>query len=220
MKKFILVHLAFIILNNLFSQNSNNNIIMAKLKGINDCEMFLNNTVVGIIKSTDSFIYDQEGHTAYLQNGKSGYISPEKIEKINMPYFKFLYSIDDFKVNNDDLLFEHFAKKGNDLKKLLESIILKKDEFAIRTFFQLKNSMDGEAAECYSYLFWKIINFWSDDELFNFLDKQVIEFKKEFCNYMIMPYVTWPIVDYKQYYKLYFPKTWQIIKSNAGAEAK
>ncbi len=74
--------------------------------------------------------------------------------------------------------------------------------------------MCDAAGESFSYLFWKAINFWNDNELFSFLVKQNNDLKNEFCNFMTQPYVTWPIQDYKTYYKMYYPKTWQVIRDN------
>ena len=67
--------------------------------------------------------------------------------------------------------------------------------------------------------FWKVINYWNDNELFNFLNKQNNDFIKEFCNYIVLPYVTWPVVNYRVYYQLYYPKTWIIINKIATSPA-
>jgi len=214
MKKYLLiVSLLTIKYGWLQSQNINNLSYLAKLKGNLSYNAVINDSIIFTLTTEDTFLYDNVSHNAFINDGRFGYIPDFKVERIYGTYFKFHYKKKDFILDNNDEAKIQSKRIGIDLQKLLDSVIINKNEYSFKKLFQMNKYIDGASAETFGIMVWKVINFWKDTELYNFLIMQNQNIKKEFCNYIIMTYVTWPVQDYKTYYKMYYPKTWQIISN-------
>ncbi len=214
MKKILLIVLLLTIKYGLLqSQDINNLSYLAKLKGNLSYNTVINDSIIFTLTTNDTFLYDNVHHNAFINDGRFGYIPDFKVERISGSYFKFQYVIKDFILDNNDEAKKQSKRIGIDLQKLLDSVIMYKNENSFKRLFLLNKNFDGASGETYGFIFWKVINYWKDTELYNFLIIQNNKIKKDFCNYIVMPFVTWPIEDYKTYYKMYFPRTWEIISN-------
>ncbi len=173
----------------------------------------INDQIMFTAKSGQLILYNDYAHNAWIADGRSGYIPPEDLEKIDTTYFKFNFSKYDFVFKSTDELFEATQRLGININTLTDSVV-NKDKNALLRLFRLRNSFDGAAAGMYPGHFWALINLWSDKELMEFVKSINAISKKQFVDYISDNYVTFPLEKPLTYYKLYYPETLKLILAN------
>lgn len=153
-------------------------------------------------------LYWSSSHTAFIADGRFGYIPQEKIKRVTTPYFKFNFSKKNFNYNKENELYRAVSKTGHDLNDIIKRIKSKENK-ALFQFFKLQNGLDGAAAEIFMYDFWTVINLWSDKEILGFIQTLNKVDKKDFCALLLDTSYCNPY----DYYKLYYPLTLGQIKT-------
>jgi hypothetical protein len=172
----------------------------------NIVEATINDSVMFVAKSGELFLYWSYSHNAVLKNGKFGYIPPEKVIKVDTIPFKFQFDAKSVHFDENYELYQTAKENNINLNKVFSDII-RKDQKAMFRLLTLNDKVDGASAEEYLSDFWKAINFWSDDELSNFILKLN---KKEQITFSAL-LMSSSYLEPKLYYKIYYPKTLQII---------
>jgi len=106
---------------------------------------------------------------------------------------------------------ENFELINVDYCDLIERI-LKKDYEAFKDFIDLIPKVDASLAEIHSEDTWPIINSFTDVELNSSIDLLDDQEKILLIDYLRQEYVGYPISNYTEYFKLYYPKTWIKLK--------
>lgn len=182
---------------------------VARLKdGVDKFNATINNSTIFIVTKDQLFVYENNAHNAWIADGRSAYIPPDKIVKVDTPYFKFNFSKWNFVKDKDYELTQAARRTGVDLNSLIKKV-RNKDVAALKTFFNLRDAVDGAAAEEFFYDFWALINLWSDTQLSAFAKSLTATDKKEFTNLLLD---NAPISNVTTYYQLYYPKTLTEIK--------
>ena len=197
-----------------FSQKSK--AIIATLNDhTNSWDLSVNGQPYHTIKSGEFFYYYPKIETAYSINGKSGRIPLNKIKRIDsLTYLKFEFTISDleFKDDHEDLICA--KRNGIDYKNLVQKAI-NKDGNALKEILKLESFVDGAATEMFADRFWKIVHFWSDEELSILIQNDDTEFKKNFLNFMMNEFYTgYSKEEIEEYLKLFFPKTLKLTQIN------
>jgi hypothetical protein len=155
------------------------------------------------------FLYDNSNHHAYRQDGKMGYIEPERIIKTDKSdFFKFKYADDLFDYTDDNELIDLGLRYKVDFRTLIVRI-RKKDSNSFKEYLKHEGKMDGAATEIYYGTFWMLINDWTDKELYHLIESSDSQTRKQFIQIMLTPETTWPIENQRQYYEKYYPTTFQ-----------
>jgi hypothetical protein len=168
----------------------------------------INDSVIFVAFNGQLLLYDNYSHSAYIADGRSGYIPPEQIIRVDTPFFKFNFSKHQFYYDKEYELYESAQQTGADLNLLIQRI-QNKEESALLQFFKLHNVVDGASAEEFSENFWALINLWTDKELLDFIRTLKVTEKKDFCTLLIESSYCNP----DKYYKLYYPLTMKEIES-------
>jgi hypothetical protein len=183
---------------------------MAVLKdGLDSVNATVNDSTIFVATKGQLILYWNVPHTAWIADGRFGYIPPEQLFRVDTLCFKFNFSKYEFRYARNDELFEAASWKGEDLNALVKRI-KKKDKDAMLKFFDLRDTVDGAAAEILPYEFWRLINLWTDKELSAFISTLDKTKKKEFCELLIESSFTEPY----EYYKSYYPLTLKYINQN------
>jgi hypothetical protein len=189
--------------NNLNKQENSSESFIAILKeGLDNINASINDSTTFIAHKGQLILYFSDPHTAFIADGRYGYIPPENLVEIDTPYFKFNFTSRSFIYAKDYELFQTAKTHGNDLNKLVKNI-QQKDTTALLQFFELKDVVDGASAEEFYELFWVLINLWTDDELSSFIMTLNQNHKKDFCTTLIESSYCDPF----KYYMLYYPLT-------------
>jgi len=189
--------------------DTSSQVFMAVLKsGIDSMNATINDTTIFIVTKGQLFLYWNNPHTVLIPDGRSAYIPPEQIMRVDSPYFKFNFSKWDFVKQKDYKLYKVAKGEGIDLNSLIKRI-QNKDDDALLQFYNLQTIVDGASAEEFPYDFWALINLWTDKELSTFITTLKTDEKKGFCSLLIESSFTNPY----EYYKLYYPLTWKQIEA-------
>ena len=190
--------------------DSNTAIFVATLKdGINGADATMNDSIIFKATKGQLFIYENYPQIAWIADGRSAYISPDQIVKVDTPYFKFNFSKWDFIKTQDYELLIAAKRKKIDLNSLIQKI-RHKEKNALKEFLHLQNVIDGAAAEEYYYDFWALINLWTDEELKIFITSLSLQDGLEFGDILINRA---PLSKGTAYYQRYYPKTLEKIKT-------
>ena len=190
--------------------DSSTAIFVATLKdGINEADATMNDSIIFTATKGQLFIYENYSHNAWIADGRSAFISPDQIVKVDTPYFKFNFSKWDFIKTQDYELLIAAKRKKIDLNSLIQKI-RHKDKNALKVFLHLQDVIDGAAAEEYYYDFWALINLWNDEELKNFITSLSLQDGLEFSDILINRA---PLSKGTDYYQRYYPKTLEKIKT-------
>lgn len=197
-----------------FSQKSE--IIIATLNdSIKSWDLLVNAQPYHTIKKGELFYYYPKIETACSVNGKSGRIPLKNIKKIDsLNYLRFEYTpIDlEFEDYHEDLICA--KRNGFDYKALVIKAI-NKDGDALKEVAKLETFVDGAATEMFADRFWKIIHFWSDEELSSLLVVDNTEFKNTFSDFMKSEFYTgFAEKEIKEYLGLFYPKTLKLMDIN------
>jgi hypothetical protein len=192
------------------------NCFMATLKpGEKQTDTIINDKHIFSISPGQIFLYDNSNHHAYRADGKMGYIEPEKIIKTNQQeFFKFKYADELFIYGDDNELIDLGLRYKVDFKALIGKI-RKKDSNAFKEYLKSESKMDGAAWEIYYGTFWMLVNDWTDKEIYQLIYSLDSETRKTFIQIMLSAETTWPIENQKEYYKKYFPTTFQRFIKNS-----
>jgi hypothetical protein len=191
-------------------QNVTENCFMATLKpNEKQIDTMINGERIFSISPGQVFLYDYRNHHAYRQDGKMGYIEPYRIIKTDKTdVFKFKYADELFKYSDDNELIDLGLRYKVDFRSLITRI-RKKDSKSFKEYLRHEDKMDGAAAEIYYGTFWRLINDWTDKELYNLIESSDSQTRKQLIQIMLAPETTWPIENQRQYYKKYYPTTFQ-----------
>lgn len=185
------------------------NVFVAMLKpGLDNVNAIINDSTMFVATKGQLILYRNYPHTAFIADGRFGYIPPEQLIRVDSPYFKFNFSKRQFIYDKDYDLFQSAKRIGSDLNSLAKGI-QQKDSNALLQFFKLRKVADGAAAEEFSDDFWALINLWTDTELSTFVNTLKGTEKKDFCTLLIEASYCNPY----EYYKLYYPLTLEQIES-------
>lgn len=191
------------------SADTSSNVFVAMLKpGLDSVKATINDSTMFIATKGQLILYWNNPHTAFIADGRFGYIPPEQLVRVNKPLFKFAFSKRKFSYDRDYELYQSAERTGTDLNSLVKRI-RNKESAALLQFFRLKEVVDGASAEEFPDDFWALINLWTDKELSSFISTLNKSDKKAFCELLIESSYCNP---YK-YYKLYYPLTLQQINS-------
>lgn len=183
---------------------------VARLKdGIEKVEATINDSTIFIATKGLLFIYENYSNNAWIADGRSAYIPPDQVMKVDTPYFKFNFSKWDFIKSQDYELVIAAKRKNIDLNSLIQKI-RRKDKIALKEFLHLQNVIDGAAAEEYYYDFWALTNLWTDEELQDFITSLKLHDGLEFGDILINRA---PLSNGTEYYRRYYPKTFEKIKT-------
>ena len=197
-----------IIKDSTFKENKFFHSYMATLKdGLKKVNATINDSIIFSVSKGELFFYEQNSEEAWLPDGRIAYIPLEKVKHVDTPLFKFNFQKWDFHKEKDYELLELANSKNIALNSLINKI-RNKNSHALMQFFNLRNYVDGAAAEEYSTDFWALINLWNDTELMNFINTLKINKKKEFCKLLLN---STPFENPEEYYKLYYPSTLKLI---------
>ena len=191
----------------LWDTSSYTSIVVLK-EGIESANAITNDSTIFIAKKGQLMLYWSNSHTAIIADGRDGYVPPEKIKRVNTPYFKFTFTKESFIYNKENELYIASKKNGADINNLTKRIN-NKDNKALFQFFKLYGKLDGGAADEFMYDFWALINLWTDKELDTFISTLNNADKKDFCSLLIETAYCNPY----DYYKLYYPLTLKQIKA-------
>ncbi len=200
---------AYTVLHNQTIQNNTSyGTFVATLKtGIDNVPATTNDSSIFIATKGQLFLYENYSHNAWIADGRSGYIPPDKVVKVDTAYFKFNYSKFDFGDNPQDEMMLLAKENSVDLLNLIKRI-KKKDGNALFRLYELHRNIDGGAAETYPYIFWALVNHWTDKELSAFINTLKQTDKYEFCNLLL----TSTILDNpEKYYEMYYPLTKKVM---------
>lgn len=179
---------------------------------INSWDLLVNDQPYHTIQSGDFFYYYPKIKTACSINRKIGIIPTDKIQIIDsLNYLKFEFIPRDleFKEHHEDLICA--KKNGIDYINLVKKAI-NKDGHALKEILKLESFVDGAATEYFSSRFWKIIHFWSDEELAQLLKNDKTHFKNNFTKFMKNEFYTgFTDTEIKEYLTLFYPKTLKLI---------
>jgi hypothetical protein len=78
----------------------------------------VNNSIIFKATKGQSFIYENHSHNAWIADGRSTYIPPEQILKLDTRYFKFNFSKWDFVKDKDYELTQAAPKTGINLNSV------------------------------------------------------------------------------------------------------
>ena len=188
--------------------DTSSNVFVAILKpGLDNVKATLNDSTMFIATKGQQILYWNNPHTAFIADGRSGYIPPEQIIKVDKPCFKFNFSKRKFSYNSDYELYQSAERAGTDLNILVKEIQNKSSK-ALLQFFKLRDVVDGASAEEFQDNFWALINLWTDKELSSFILTLDNSDKKTFCELLIESSYYNP----HEYYRLYYPSTLQQIE--------
>jgi hypothetical protein len=212
MKKYNLTVVILVIAFSVFSQKSET--IIAKLTdSVQSWNLLVNGQTIHTIKSGDIFYYYPNIETACSPNGKAGGIPYNKIKIIDsLKYIRFEYSASDleFEDYDEDLILAN--RKGINYEELVKKAI-NKDGQALKEILKIEKYVDGAATEMFAGRFWKIIHFWSDDDLSNLLQNDKSEFRKSFSDFIKNEFYTgFSEKEIEEYLQLFYPKTLKIMK--------
>lgn len=183
---------------------------VAKLKdGIEKVDATINDRTIFIATKGLLFIYENYSYNAWIADGRSAYIPPDQVVKVDTPYFKFNFSKWGFVKSNDYELLIAAKRKKVDLNSLIQKI-RRKDKSALKEFLHLQDVIDGAAAEEYYYDFWALTNLWTDNELQDFITSLNLQDGLEFGDILINRA---PLGKGTEYYRSYYPKTFEKIKT-------
>ena len=192
------------------SPDTTNGTFVATLKdGKEPTNATINDSTIFNVKKGDRFIYENDSHNAWTADGRFGYIPPEDVVKVDTPYFKFNFSKWNFAKDSEYELAQAATKADVDLNSLIQQIRNKNSD-ALKTFFNLRDKVDGAAAEEYESDFWAMINIWSDGELAAFTQSLGKTDKKDFASLLLDNEF---LSNMTSYYQLYYPKTLKEIKA-------
>jgi hypothetical protein len=207
MKK-ILTSILFFISATTFGQvtglaDTSSNVFVAMLNpGLDNVQAIVNDSTMFVARKGQLILYWNVPHTALIADGRSGYIPPEQLMRVDTPYFKFNFSKAQFNYDKDYELYQSAQLVGADLNSLIKKI-QSKDTNALHQFFKLRDVVDGASAEEFPGDFWILINLWTDKELSSFITTLKEAEKKDFCSLLIES----SYCDPYKYYKLYYPLT-------------
>jgi hypothetical protein len=185
-------------------------IFVATLKdGIDEADATINDSIIFKATKGQLIIYENYSQIAWIADGRSAYISPDQIVKVDTPYFKFNFSKWDFIKTQDYELLIAAKRKNIDLNSLIQKI-RRKNKSALKEFLHLQDVIDGAAAEEYYYDFWALVSVWTDKELKDFITSLNIQDGLEFGDILINRA---PLGNGAEYYHMYYPKTSEIIRT-------
>jgi len=191
------------------SADPSSDVFLTMLKpGLDNVKATINDSTMFIATKGQLILYWNKPHTAFISDGRFGYIPPEQLVRVNKPLFKFTFSKRNFTYDKDYELYQSAARTGADLNSLVKRI-QNKDTTALLQFFRLRDIVDGASAEEFPDDFWTLINLWTDKELSSFISTLNKTEKKAFCELLIDS----SYCDPYEYYKLYYPLTLQEINS-------
>ena len=183
---------------------------VARLKdGVEKVDATINDSTIFIATKGLLFIYENYSHNAWIADGRSGYIPPEQVVRVDTPYFKFNFSKWDFIKSQDYELLIAAKRKNIHLNSLILKI-RRKDKIALKEFLHLQDVIDGASAEEYYYDFWALTNLWTDEELKSFITSLTLQEGLEFGDILINRA---PLGRGAEYYRRYYPKTFEKIKT-------
>lgn len=183
---------------------------VARLKhGIEKIDATINDSTIFTATNGLLFIYENYSHNAWIADGRSAYIPPEQVVKVDTPYFKFNFSKWDFIKSQDYELLIAAKRKNIDLNSLIQKIRFK-EKSALKEFLHLQDVIDGAAAEEYYYDFWALTNLWTDNELHDFITSLNLKDGLEFGDILINRA---PLGKGSEYCRSYYPKTFEKIKT-------
>jgi hypothetical protein len=178
-------------------------VFIAMLKpGVDKVNATSNDSAIFIPTNGQLLLYWNNAHTAIIADGRSAYIAPEKLIRVDTACFKFNFSKRKFRYADDYELFVSAHRAGVDLNTLIYRI-QKREQNSMLQFFKLKDVVDGAAAGEFYHEFWALINLWTDKELSSFIKSLNKPDKKVFCEMLIET----SYCDPYEYYKLYYPLT-------------
>jgi len=187
--------------------DTSSNIFVAMLKpGLDNVKATINDCTMFVATKGQLLLYWNNPHTAFIADGRFGYIPPEQLIRVDTPCFKFNFSKRQFRHEKDYELYQSSQSVGADLNSLIKRI-QNKDNKALLQFFRLRDVVDGASAEEFPDDFWVLINLWTDKELSSFISTLDKSEKKAFCELLIESSYCNPF----EYYKLYYPLTLQQI---------
>jgi hypothetical protein len=187
--------------------DTSSNVFVAMLKpGLDNVKAIINDSTMFVATKGQLLLYWNNPHTAFIADGRFGYISPEQLLRVDTPCFKFNFSKRQLRHEKDYELYQSAQNAGADLNSLIKRI-QQKDNKALLQFFRLSDVVDGASAEEFSNDFWLLINLWTDKELSSFISTLEKSDKKAFCELLIESSYSNPY----EYYKLYYPLTLQQI---------
>lgn len=177
---------------------------------LNQKEATVNDQHIYTAKAGQLILYNDYAHTAWIADGRVGYIPPDDLVKVDTFYFRFDFSKKEFQLDLENDLLETTKKRGIDINKITNAI-LGMDSVALYDLFLLRDSFDGASAEIFPYHFWSLLMTWNDQSIADFLIDLKIKDRKHFVDYIIDNKVTFPIEKPLIYYELYYPKTFGLI---------
>jgi len=179
--------------------------------GIKQKEAIINDKIVFTVKSGQLILYNDYAHTAWISDGRYGYIPPDDLVKVDTFYFKFDFSEKDFTLDSENELLIATKRQGIDINKITYNVT-RKDSKTLFDLFILRDKFDGAAAEIYPHHFWTLLTLWNDKEIADFIINLSLINRKKFVDYISDSYVTFPIEKPLIYYELYYPETFELIK--------
>ena len=189
--------------------DTSSNVFVATLKdGFDSVNAKINGNTMFVATKGQLLLYWNDPHTAFVADGRFGYIPPEQLIRLDTPYFKFNFSKRKFTYDKDNELHQAAQRTDADLNALVKRI-RSKDENALLQFFKLRDVVDGASAEEFPDVFWSLINLWTDEELSSFTSTLKGIEKKDFCSLLIESSYCNPYT----YYKLYYPLTLKEIEA-------
>ena len=195
---------------NKYSSDSLKYTFLAMLKpGLIEKEAIINDQVVFVVKQGQQILYNEYAHTAYIADGRNGYIPIDDLIRIDTSYFKFNFSKTNFNLSDKNILVRLSKEEGVDINALTQGVINKNSDSLLK-LFELRYSFDASTEVYYTH-FWSLLNLWSDDELSDFISNLSFEDKKSFCSYITNYHVTFPIENPMEYYRIFYPKTFRIL---------
>lgn len=190
------------------SQETSTNVFVVTLKpGLDNVKATINDSIMFKANKGQLMLYWNYPHTAFIADGRFGYIPPEKLIRVDTSCFKFNFSKRKFSYDSDYELYKTAERTGIDLNTLVKQIQNKNNK-ALLEFFRLRDVVDGASAEEFPDVFWALINLWTDKELSSFILTLDNSNKKAFCELLIESSYCNPY----EYYRLYYPLTLQQIK--------
>jgi hypothetical protein len=173
-------------------------------------EATINNKIAFTATSGQLILYNNYAQTAWIADGRYGYIPPDDLIKVDTFYFKFDFSKKDFTLNSENELLIATKKQGVDIIKITNNVI-KNNSNALYDLFLLRDSFDGAAAEKFPNHMWSLLMTWNDKSIADFIINLKVKDRKNFVDYIIDSNVTFPIEKPLIYYELFYPKTFELI---------
>ncbi len=167
------------------SAGTSSNVFVAMLKpGLDNVKATINDSTMFVATKGQLILYWNDPHTAFIADGRFGYIPTDQLVRINKPLFKFTFSKRKFTYDKDYELCQSAERTGADLNFLVKRI-QSKDNKALLQFFKLQDVVDGASAEEFPDDFWALINLWTDKELSSFILTLNKTDKIAFCKLLI-----------------------------------